>query len=72
MNTEQTAVEAIHFFGIICLVASLLIRVLPTPEEIPARFYSVLYAVIRRCSLNTAMPASGNIEEQSGDGTSSK
>ena len=72
MTTEQTAVETIHYFGIICLVASLLVRVLPTPEEIPTRFYSVLYAVLRRCSLNTAMPATGNIRERNGDGTPSK
>jgi hypothetical protein len=72
MTTEQTAVETIHFFGIICLVASLLIRVLPTPEEIPARSYSVFYAVLRRCSLNTGMPAKETVQEHNGDGTSSK
>jgi hypothetical protein len=52
MTPEHFAVEIIHAFGTVCLVASLLIRVLPTPEEIPARWYAVIYGVVRRCSLN--------------------
>ena len=52
MTNEQAAPEIIHTFGIICLVASLLIRVLPLPEEIPSRHYRIFYDVFRRCSLN--------------------
>ena len=49
---EEAAVEIVHWFGTICLVASLLVRILPRPDEIPSRVYSVMYNVVRRCSLN--------------------
>ena len=44
--------EIIHYFGLVCLVASLLIRVLPGPEEIAWKPYSILYGIVRRASLN--------------------
>lgn len=44
--------EVVHVFGLICLVSSLLIRILPSPPEINWRPYSILYGIIRRASLN--------------------
>ena len=52
MPAEQIAVEIVHLFGTACLVASLLVRILPAPDEIGSRGYSVFYGVIHRCSLN--------------------
>lgn len=62
MQAETFAVEVIHWFGTVCLVASLLVRVIPLPEEIPWRGYRVLYNVLRRCALNAGWQArsSGN------------
>lgn len=58
--TTDLLVEVTHWFGTICLIASLAIRVLPTPEEIPARAYRVLYNTIRRFSLNAAWQVGRN------------
>ena len=60
MTNEQAALEIIHTFGVICLVASLLIRILPSPEEISSRHYRIFYGVIRRCSLNAGSGGNGN------------
>ncbi len=58
MTNEQVALEIIHVFGVICLIASLLIRILPTPDEISSWHYKIAYGIIRRCSLNA--PNGGN------------
>ena len=44
--------EIIHYFGLVCLAASLLIRLLPDPQEINSKAYAVFYGVVRRASLN--------------------
>ena len=44
--------EILHYFGLICLVASLLMRVLPVPGEISWKPYAILYGIVRRASLN--------------------
>jgi hypothetical protein len=44
--------EILHYFGLICLVASLLMRVLPLPGEISWTPYAVFYGIVRRASLN--------------------
>ena len=49
--------EIVHYFGMICLVSSLLLRVLPEAEEIGCKPYSVVLGMIRRASLN--LPAGG-------------
>lgn len=42
-----------QYLGVICLVASLLLRLLPTPEEISVgKWYAVLYAFIHKAALN--------------------
>ena len=73
MTNEQAALEIIHTFGIICLAASLLIRVLPLPEEIPSRHYRIFYDVIRRCSLNAGngVAAKGASLDGGGNGNGS-
>ncbi len=56
-----TAVELLHWLGSACLVSSVIIRFIPTPEEITAHWYLVLYNVIRRMSINsTWTPRNGN------------
>jgi len=44
--------EIVHYFGLVCLVASLMIRVLPDPQEVNWRPYSILHGIVRRASLN--------------------
>ena len=48
----NTMTEFLHYFGVTCLVASLLIRVLPAPEEIDWKPYAVFYGIVHRASLN--------------------
>jgi hypothetical protein len=48
--------EILHYFGLICLVASLLMRILPAPCEIRWKPYAVLYGIVRRASLNLPAP----------------
>jgi hypothetical protein len=44
--------EILHYFGLICLIASLLLRILPSPEEINWKPYTVFHGIVRRASLN--------------------
>jgi len=48
----NTMAEILHYFGMLCLLASLLIRILPPPEEIAWKPYSVFHGIVRRASLN--------------------
>jgi hypothetical protein len=48
--------EILHYFGLICLAASLLMRILPAPSEISWKPYAVLYGIIRCASLNLPSP----------------
>jgi hypothetical protein len=50
--------EIVHYFGIACLIASLLMRILPTPEEINWKPYSIIHGMIHRASLN--LPSGGS------------
>lgn len=50
----------IHYFGLVCLVASLLLRILPAPEEIAWKPYTVLHGVVVRASLNTPVQTGGS------------
>ena len=44
--------EIVHYFGLICLISSLLLRVLPSAEEIGWKPYAIILGMIRRASLN--------------------
>jgi hypothetical protein len=46
--------QLVQWFALICLAASLLVKVIPPPDEIPARWYLVVYNTLRRCALNSA------------------
>jgi hypothetical protein len=48
--------EILHYFALVCLVSSLLMRVLPSPSEIRWGPYAVFYAIVRRASLNLPTP----------------
>ncbi len=48
--------QILHYFGLICLTASLLMRILPVPSEIDSKAYAVVYGIIRRASLNLPSP----------------
>lgn len=50
-------IEAIHWIGTAVLMASLLIQIMPTPEEIPNKVYLVIFNTIRRTA-NLKMSAS--------------
>ncbi|GEM_PF-6673006 len=52
--------EILHYFGLICLIASLLMRILPLPSEIPWTPYRIFYGIVRRASLN--LPTSNPID----------
>jgi hypothetical protein len=58
--------EILHYFGLICLVASLLMRILPAPSEISWKPYAVLYAIVRRASLNLPAPDTSNADPKKG------
>jgi hypothetical protein len=49
--------QILHYVGLICLAASLLMRILPTPDEIGWKPYAVLYGIVRRASLNLPAPS---------------
>jgi len=52
--------EILHYFGLICLVASLLLRILPAPEEINWQPYAVFHGMVRRASLNLPTVSTGD------------
>ena len=54
MTHEQFVLEFIHWVGSGCLLASIVTKFLPTPEEIPNRWYVIGYNVLRRMSVNSA------------------
>ena len=57
--------EILHYFGLICLAASLLMRILPAPCEINSKAYAIVYGIIRRASLNMPPPpSSGAIQRE--------
>jgi hypothetical protein len=49
--------QILHYIGLTCLAASLLMRILPTPEEIDWKPYAVFYGIVRRASLNLPVPS---------------
>jgi len=49
--------QILHYIGLICLAASVLMRILPPPEEIGWKPYAVLYGIVRRASLNLPAPS---------------
>ena len=62
--------EILHYFGTICLLASLLFRLLPAPEDIHSRCYSIFYDVVRRASLN--LPSAPIVPTTGTNATSTK
>ncbi len=48
----NTVTEIVHYFGLVCLIASLLLRILPAAEEIGWKPYSIFIGMVRRASLN--------------------
>jgi hypothetical protein len=56
--------EILHYFGLACLIASLLMRVLPAPSEIGWPAYAVFYGIVRRTSLNLpSIPAAAGVSD---------
>lgn len=51
--------QLIHYFGLVCFCASLLIRVLPAPQEISWKPYAIFYEVVHKASLNLPSPTPG-------------
>jgi hypothetical protein len=49
--------QILHYIGLICLAASLLMRILPTPEEVGWKPYVIFYGIVRRASLNRPVPS---------------
>ncbi len=45
---RHESLEFIHWLGTAVLAASLLVQILPTPEEIPSKVYMILFNTVRR------------------------
>jgi len=54
VSHEQFVIEFIHWAGSACLIASIVVKFIPTPEEITAPWYGIAYNVLRRMSVNAA------------------
>ena len=54
MSHEQVAIEVIHWLGFACLLASIVVKFIPTPQEIKANWYQIFYNTLRRMSVNSS------------------
>ena len=60
-------VEVVKWYGVVCVVCSLGLRLMPSPEEIPSRTYTVIYNVLRRGALNAPWTPGGTRNNTGGN-----